>query len=69
MVRQFARWPEAVARSVEIAERVRFSLDDLAYQYPDETSEPGVTAQQTLTRLTWEGVRWRYPEGIPGKVN
>ena len=50
MIRQFARWPEAVARSVEIAERARFSLDDLAYQYPDETSEPGVTAQQTLTR-------------------
>src|SRR4051795_4421869 len=68
MARLFARWPEAVARSVEIAERVRFSLDDLAYQYPDETSEPGVTAQQTLTRLTWEGARRRYPEGIPNKI-
>ncbi len=29
--------------------RCRFSLDELAYQYPDETSEPGLTAQQTLT--------------------
>ena len=68
MARLFARWPEAVARSIEIAGCVRFSLDDLAYQYPDETSEPGLTAQQTLTRLTWEGAAWRYPEGIPGKI-
>jgi len=55
MARLFARWPEAVARSIEVADRVRFSLDDLAYQYPDEASEPGLTAQQTLTRLTREG--------------
>ena len=48
MARLFARYPEAVARTLEIAERCRFSLDDLAYQYPDETSEPGLTAQQTL---------------------
>ena len=68
MARLFARWPEAVARSIEIAGCVRFSLDDLAYQYPDETSEPGLTAQQTLTRLTWEGAAWRYPEGIPDKI-
>ena len=68
MARLFARWPEAVARTIEIAGCVRFSLDDLAYQYPDETSEPGLTAQQTLTRLTWEGAAWRYPEGIPGKI-
>ena len=41
MIRQFARWPEAVARSVEIAERARFSLDDLAYQYPTKPANPG----------------------------
>jgi error-prone DNA polymerase len=30
------RYPEALARTLEIAERCRFSLDELAYQYPEE---------------------------------
>ena len=68
MARLFARWPEAIARSMEIVERCRFSLDELAYQYPHEVSEPGITAQQTLTKLTWEGAGQRYPEGVPDKV-
>ncbi|HZT48795.1 MAG TPA: PHP domain-containing protein, partial [Hyphomicrobiaceae bacterium] len=32
MARLFARYPEAVARSLEIARRIRFSLDELAYE-------------------------------------
>ncbi|HJU19359.1 MAG TPA: error-prone DNA polymerase [Stellaceae bacterium] len=68
MARLFARWPEAVARSFEIAGRCRFSLDALAYQYPDEVGEPGATAQQILARLTWEGAARRYPEGVPDRV-
>ena len=68
MARLFARWPDAIARSVEIAERCRFSLDELKYQYPNEVSEPGCTAQETLTKLTWEGAAQRYPDGVPDKV-
>ena len=55
MARLFARYPEAVARTLEIAERCRFSLDELAYQYPEERTMPGLTPQQTLEKLTWEG--------------
>ena len=40
---------------MEIADRCRFSLDELRYQYPHEVRFPGLTAQQTLERLTWEG--------------
>lgn len=29
---------------------------------------PGLTAQQALEKLTWEGAAERYPEGIPDKV-
>ena len=36
MARLFSRYPEALARTVEIAARCRFSLDELAYQYPEE---------------------------------
>ena len=68
MARLFARWPDAIARSVEIAERCCFSLDELKYQYPNEVSEPGRTAQETLTKLTWEGAAQRYPDGLPDKV-
>jgi error-prone DNA polymerase len=68
MARLFGRYPEALARTVEIAERCRFSLDELAYQYPEEATMPGLTPQQALEKLTWEGAATRYPEGVPGKV-
>ncbi len=53
MARLFRRYPKALARTLEIAERCRFSLDALAYQYPRETVTPGLTPQQALERLTW----------------
>ena len=68
MHRLFAKYPQALARTLEIADRCRFSLDELAYQYPDEVSEPGHTPQQTLESLTWAGADRRYPEGVPDSV-
>ncbi|MEY9625049.1 error-prone DNA polymerase [Sinorhizobium fredii] len=68
MARLFSRYPEALARTIEIMERCRFSLDELAYQYPEERSHPELTPQQTLEQLTWEGATERYPEGLPDKV-
>jgi len=68
MHRLFAKYPEALARTVEIADRCRFSLEELKYQYPDEVSEPGKTPQETLAELTFEGAKRRYPEGVPAKV-
>jgi len=68
MARLFGRYPEAVARTIEIAERCRFSLDELAYQYPEERTMPGLTPQQALEKLTWAGAAERYPEGLPDKV-
>ena len=40
MARLFAAIREALARTLEIAERCRFSLDELAYQYPQEARDP-----------------------------
>ena len=68
MVRLFARHPEALARTLEIAERCRFSLDELRYQYPEESLIPGLTAQEALEKLTWEGAEKRFPEGVPEGV-
>ncbi|WP_377806601.1 error-prone DNA polymerase [Azospirillum sp. A29] len=68
IARLFARHPEAVARTLEVVERCRFGLDELQYQYPEEVVIPGLTAQQSLERLTWESVANRYPDGAPEKV-
>lgn len=68
MHRLFAAYPDALARTLEIADRCRFSLDELSYQYPDEVSEPGLSPQETLAQLTWEGAATRYPDGLPDKV-
>ncbi len=68
MARLLARHPDALARTAEIADRCRFSLDELAYQYPSEIEDPALTPQQTLDRLTWAGAAARYPDGIPDPV-
>ena len=68
MARLFARHPEAVARTLEIVERCRFSLSDLRYQYPEEVEDPALTPQQTLERLVRECAPQRYPEGLPEDV-
>ncbi len=68
MTRLFARYPDAVARTQEIVERCRFSLNELRYQYPNEIEDPALTPQQTLERLTWEATEARYPEGVPEAI-
>src|ERR1700682_6238982 len=68
MARLFARYPEAFARTLEIAGRCAFSMDELAYQYPEERTMPGLTPQEALEKLTWEGAAERYPEGLPDDV-
>ena len=68
MHRLFARYPDALARTVGIMERCRFSMDEIAYQYPEERDDPALTPQQTLEKLTFEGAAERYPEGLPEKV-
>jgi len=68
MARLFARFPGAVERSVEVAERIGFDLGQLRYEYPDEPVPPGKTAIQHLRDLAWAGADWRYPGGVPDKV-
>ncbi|HXF55745.1 MAG TPA: error-prone DNA polymerase [Hyphomicrobiaceae bacterium] len=68
MARLFAQFPEAVARSLEILGRVRFSLDELRYEYPDEPVPAGKTPQAWLEELTWKHAAERYPKGIPERV-
>ena len=68
MARLFAEHPRAIDRTVQIARRAAFSLDELRYQYPQETCPPGLSPIQHLAELTRQGARQRYPNGVPEKV-
>ena len=67
MARLFHRYPAALRRTVEVADRCHFSLDELRYHYPDEALN-GEPAQDRLARLSQEGLRRRYPAGPPAKI-
>jgi len=60
--------PGALYESLKIVEEVSFSLDDLAYEYPEEPCGQSATPQAELERLTEDGAKSRYPGGVPDKV-
>lgn len=60
--------PEAVRRTIEVADRCQFSLDELRYEYPTELAPDGYTPIEYLKRMAWKGAQQRYPEGVPAKV-
>ncbi len=65
VARLFAKYPRAVARSVEIVDRCGgFSLDQICSQYPVEVVPEDVTPDEHLAALAWNGAAWRYPAGV-----
>ena len=68
IARLFRGREDAVARTLEIVRLCTFSLDELAYEYPDEPVPAGTTPQRHLEALTWEGAARCYPGGIPAGV-
>ncbi|MGH8670165.1 MAG: PHP domain-containing protein, partial [Burkholderiales bacterium] len=59
---------ELLEETLSIAERCRFSLDVLRYEYPAELVPEGETPASRLRELTQEGLGWRFPAGVPEKV-
>jgi DNA polymerase III alpha subunit len=68
MARLFRDAPEAIDETLRLANELAFSLDELRYEYPDETIDGFANAQDALTHLTYEGAARRYPHGLPEKV-
>jgi error-prone DNA polymerase len=64
----FHHLPGALSRTIEIADRCHFSLDELRYEYPEELAPPGETPMAYLRRLAWEHAAERYAGNIPEKV-
>ncbi|CAM4109661.1 DNA polymerase III subunit alpha [Comamonas aquatilis] len=68
-LRLAALYPKALLQaSVRLAERCSFILNEISYQYPQESVLPGMSAGQTLAWHTWQGAAGRYPQGIPEAV-
>jgi len=53
--------PELLAATLAIAACCRFSLDELAYEYPEEIVPAGTTPAAHLAALVEAGLRRRYP--------
>ena len=67
MRRLFVGAEDAVDRAFALSQRLNFALDSLCYEYPSEIAD-GETASDRLRRLSYEGLRWRYPSGAPDRV-
>ncbi|MFN8829187.1 MAG: error-prone DNA polymerase [Labrys sp. (in: a-proteobacteria)] len=68
MARLFRDQPQAIAETRRFLDRIDFSLDELCYEYPEETREGFSDAQSALEAFTREGAARRYPAGVPDKV-
>ncbi|MDM4017007.1 error-prone DNA polymerase [Roseiconus lacunae] len=64
----FRDLPGAIERTIEIAERCQFSLAELRYEYPEEIAPAGMSLIEHLKRLTWEGAKQRWPDGVPTRI-
>ncbi|MBT8063003.1 MAG: PHP domain-containing protein, partial [Gammaproteobacteria bacterium] len=60
--------PALLEETLQVAQRCRFSLEELRYEYPDELVPAGETPAAYLTRLTREGMRRRWPDGVDAGV-
>ena len=59
--------PQMLAQTLAVADRCRFSLDELRYEYPEEVVPPGETPASQLRKLVEAGLAWRYaPPGERG---
>lgn len=69
VMRLFADVPEAVAESLSFLQCVQFSMDQLRYEYPEETSAGYPSPQEALEARALEGAAKFYPAGIPEKIS
>jgi error-prone DNA polymerase len=64
----YADCPELLGRTLELADSCTFTLDELKYEFSREELPPGLTPQRYLEQLVQEGLRLRYPAGVPAEV-
>ena len=60
MARLFHDQPAAVSASLELAERLQYTMADLGYRFPEYPVPPGETMASFLRKVTEIGARERY---------
>ena len=60
--------PDLLAATLAVAARCAFELDEIQYNYPEEAVIEGLTPTETLAQLTREGAAWRFPKGVPPRI-
>ncbi|MBV8117052.1 MAG: error-prone DNA polymerase, partial [Candidatus Eremiobacteraeota bacterium] len=68
MRRLFRPYPDAIARTVEIAQRCRFRLERIVGQFPLFPVEEGKTRQSYLRELVYRGATVRYGSPLRSEV-
>ncbi len=68
MLRLFPDAPECVGRTMELVDGCSFSFDELHYTFSEEELPPGMNRRTYLEHLCEEGLRVRYPAGVPEAV-
>lgn len=60
--------PDLIEVTREIADRVDFDLSQIRYRYPDSKIPSGMNPTSYMKQLVEQGLRWRFPQGAPLKV-
>jgi len=68
MATSFAEWPEALATTLEIAERCDVELELGRQLIPRYTTPDGADEHEYLTRLVEQGLRQRYGDPVPAEA-
>jgi error-prone DNA polymerase len=68
MARLFADLPGAIENTEILADRLRFSLENLGYEFPKYPLPPGESPDSFLRKQTLIGARERYGDSLDDKV-
>ncbi len=64
----FPEFTQMLENSEALANSCHFSLSEISYKYPSEMIPDGLTAQQYLEKLSWEGAKERFGAPLSAKV-
>jgi len=59
---------QTLQNAADVAALCHFDLGELDYQYPEEVVPADLTPTEYLRQLAFEGLSWRWPEGVNDDV-
>jgi DNA polymerase-3 subunit alpha len=68
MAEKFAQWPEALATTLEIAERCDVEIELGKQLIPRFDCPDGMVEQEYVRKLVMDGLAWRYGDPVPAQA-